>query len=102
VVDTRRLGRSQPIVDLSRFVDSQRRSTRDQHSNSQSHELRGVLELGPSQWSLVEALARKEPYPYCILEYHRLEREESRIFDSQTHELKKAFELRPGCGCIEM
>jgi hypothetical protein len=44
VEDTRHLGRNQPIVDLS---------------NSQSCELRGVLGLGPSRWSLVEVLTRR-------------------------------------------
>jgi carbonic anhydrase len=43
VVDTCHLGRSQPIVDLSHFRDSQRRSTRVQHSNSRSRELQVVI-----------------------------------------------------------
>jgi hypothetical protein len=43
-----------------------------------------VLELGPSKWSLVEALVRKEPYPYRISGIGSLE---SRVFDSQTHEI---------------
>jgi hypothetical protein len=43
VVDRRHLARSQPIVDLSRFGDLQRRSMRVQHSNSRSHKLQVVL-----------------------------------------------------------
>jgi hypothetical protein len=41
-------GKESTIVDLSRLGDSRRRSTRAQHSNSRSCELRGVLKLGPS------------------------------------------------------
>jgi hypothetical protein len=57
---------------------------RAQHLNSRSCELREVLELDPSQRSLVEALARKEPYPYRISGIRGLE---SRVFDSRTHEI---------------
>jgi hypothetical protein len=78
VAYTHHLGRSQPITDLSCFGISQRRTTRVQHSNLRSCKLRGVLELGPSQWSLVEVLARKEPYLYCISGIRGLE---SRVFD---------------------
>jgi hypothetical protein len=60
-----------------------------------------VIELGPSQRSLVEALARKEPYPYHISGIRGLE---SRVFDSLTHEItssRKVLALRPGCGHME-
>jgi hypothetical protein len=70
---------------------------RAQHSNSQSCELRGVLELGPSRRSLEEALTRREPYPYRHLGYQRFVKEESRVFDSRTHdrESRRALALRP-------
>jgi hypothetical protein len=45
-LDTHHLGRIQSFFDLSRLGDSQRRSTRAQHSNSQSCELRVALGLG--------------------------------------------------------
>jgi hypothetical protein len=58
-VRVRHLGRGQPIANLSLFGISQRRSTRVQHSNSRSHELRVVLALSPSQWLCVKVLARR-------------------------------------------
>jgi hypothetical protein len=69
-------------------MDSQRRSRRNQHFNSRSCKLRGVLELSPSGWSLEEVLMRKEPYLYRHLGYRRFGKEESRVFDSRTHELR--------------
>jgi hypothetical protein len=59
VVDTRHLGRSQPIADLSCFEILQRRSTKAQHSNSRSRELRVVLALSPSGGYVWKALTRR-------------------------------------------
>jgi hypothetical protein len=66
VVDTRHLGRIQPIIDLSCFGDSQRRSTRAQHSNLRSRELRVVIVFSLAYGYMYKVLVRREPYPYRI------------------------------------
>jgi hypothetical protein len=45
-----------------------------------------VLELGPSQWFLVEVLAKKEPYPYRILSIGGLD---LRVFDSRNRKIAR-------------
>jgi hypothetical protein len=45
---------------------------------------------------------KEEPYPYRISGIRGLEKEESRVFDSRTRELRKVLALRPGCGRMEM
>jgi hypothetical protein len=68
---------------------------RAQHSNSRSCEWRGVLELVPSWRSLVEALARKEPYPYHILGIKGLECKKSQ--GSSTHQIMKSRVAKGTC-----
>jgi hypothetical protein len=53
-----------------------------------------VLELGPSRWSLVEALARKEPYPYHI---SGIEVWRKRSRGSSTHELTRSRVTKGAC-----
>jgi hypothetical protein len=50
----------------------------------------------------VEGANKEEPYPYGISGIRRLEKEESRVFDSRTRKLQKALALRPSCGRMEM
>jgi hypothetical protein len=40
--------------------------------------------------------------PVSHLGYGGLEKEESRVIDSRTRELRKVLALRPGCGHMEM
>jgi len=68
MMDTCRLGRSQPIVDLSYLGNSQRRSMRAQHSNSQSHKMQVALVfiLG-SRWPVVDMCHTVKGSTHCWL-----------------------------------
>jgi hypothetical protein len=99
-LDTRRMERSQPIIDLSCLGDSGRKSTRAQRSNSRNCELRGVLDLRPSRWLLVEALTSRNHTHIIISGIESLQK---RSLGSFTHELvscelRKVLMPRPSCG----
>jgi hypothetical protein len=66
---------------------------RDQHSNSRSRELREVLALSPSLRLYVAGTSEEGSIPISHLGYQRLEEEESRVFDSRTHEITKLWKV---------
>jgi hypothetical protein len=73
--------------------------------NTSSHEVaRGVLDRGPSRWSLVEVLAKKGLYMYRHLGYREFGKEEPRVFDPRTRELRvvKGDCAKASCGRVRV
>jgi hypothetical protein len=98
------LGRSQPIVDHRVSWIHERGAGRLNTSSREVEVARGVLDRGPSRWSLVEVLAKKGLYPYHHLGYREFGKEESRVFDPRTHELRvaKGDCAKASCGRVRV
>jgi hypothetical protein len=74
---------------------------RAQPSNSRSRELRVVLAISPSRCDYVWKALTRRSHTHIASQVSCLEKEESRVFDSRTRELRKALALRASCGRME-